>query len=323
MWVRGRLAPFIELGVGFNPELSARDNVLINGVMLGLTPAEAQSRYDSIIDFADLHEFQELKLKNYSSGMQVRLAFAVMVHVDADVLLIDEVLAVGDAAFQEKCYQVLQDAKRAGRTILLVTHDMAQVRRFCDRAMLLDRGHMLALGDPTDVARRYNQVNFATGEDADVAALGEGDAADERAVIVEAWAQDRAGRSDAVERGGHLNLCMRVRFREEVDEPAFGIVLADENGRRVFVATTAATGTDTGRYEAGDDVDVVVALDNWFAPGRYRISAVVSGPAPDHALIARRDDLAAFAVTGTPAGGVVDPPHSFHLFEVGTADLRA
>lgn len=182
---------------------------------------------------------------------------------------------------------------------------------------------MLELGDPTDVARRYNQVNFATGTDDEVAALGEGDAADERAVIVEAWAQDRSGRSDAVERGGHLNLCMRVRFREALEEPAFGILLTDEDGRRVFVATTAASGTSTGRYEAGHDVDVVVALDNWFAPGRYRISAVVHGPAPDHPLIARRDDLATFAVTGTPAGGIIDPPHSFHLFEVGTADLRA
>jgi ABC-type polysaccharide/polyol phosphate transport system ATPase subunit len=323
MWVRGRLAPFIELGVGFNPELTARDNVLINGVMLGLTPAEARERYDSVIDFADLHEFQELKLKNYSSGMQVRLAFAVMVHVDADVLLIDEVLAVGDAAFQQKCYDVLQDAKRDGRTILLVTHDMSQVRRFCDRAMLLDRGNLLAIGEPHEVARRYNQVNFAvTGEDAvlEVDPAGEGDGA---AVIVEAWAQDRHGRSDNVERGGNVNLCMRVRFREEVDEPVFGLVLADEAHRRVFVASTGAAGTSTGHYRPGEDVDVVVALDNWFAPGRYHLSAVVMHPGPAQRLIAKRDELATFVVTGAAtAGGVVDPPHSFHLFEVGTADLR-
>src|ERR687893_1691516 len=110
----GRLSTFIELGVGFNPDLAARDNVLINGIMLGLTPREALARYDRVIDFAELREFEDLKLKNYSSGMQVRLAFSVMVQVDADVLLIDEVLAVGDAAFQQKCYDVLQDAKRDG-----------------------------------------------------------------------------------------------------------------------------------------------------------------------------------------------------------------
>jgi ABC-type polysaccharide/polyol phosphate transport system ATPase subunit len=324
MWVRGRLAPFIELGVGFNPELTARDNVLINGVMLGLTPTEARERYDSILAFADLQEFQELKLKNYSSGMQVRLAFAVMVHVDADVLLIDEVLAVGDAAFQQKCYDVLQDVKRDGKTILLVTHDMAQVRRFCDRAMLLDRGDLLAIGEPHDVARQYNQVNFAvTGGDAELVVdpTGEGDGA---AVIVDAWAQDPNGRSDAVERGVNVNLCMRVRFREPVEEPVFGLVLSDEARRRVFVASTGAAGTSTGSYDTGEDVDVVVALDNWFAPGRYHLEAVVTHAGPAQRLIARREEAATFVVTGAAtAGGIVDPPHSFHLFEVGTADLRA
>ena len=112
MWLRGRMAPFIELGVGFNPDLTAHDNVLLNAVMLGLIAGRGRERYDAIIDFAELREFQDLKLKNYSSGMQVRLAFAVMVHVDADLLLIDEVLAVGDAAFQQKCYDVLHQAKR-------------------------------------------------------------------------------------------------------------------------------------------------------------------------------------------------------------------
>src|SRR3954447_23849685 len=165
MWLRGRMAPFIELGVGFNPELTARDNVIINALMLGLTPAEARERYDEIIAFAELEEFVDLKLKNYSSGMHVRLAFSVMVHVDADVLLIDEALAVGDAAFQQKCYDALNRINAEGKTILLVTHDMDQVQRFCDRALLLDRGRMVAVGEAGKVARRYLQLNFATPED--------------------------------------------------------------------------------------------------------------------------------------------------------------
>ena len=131
IWLRGRLAPFIELGVGFHPELSARDNVQINAIMFGLTPAEARNRFDRIIDFAELRDFVDLKLKNYSSGMQVRLAFSAMVHVDADVLLIDEVLAVGDASFQQKCHDALMGMRDQGRTILLVTHDMSAVQRFC------------------------------------------------------------------------------------------------------------------------------------------------------------------------------------------------
>ena len=158
--VDGRLSPFIELGVGFNPELAARDNVLINAVMLGLSRNEAMRRFDEIIAFAELEEFVDLALKNYSSGMAVRLGFAVATQVDADILLVDEVLAVGDASFQQKCFEAFQRLKDAGKTILLVTHDMGLVERFCDRAMLLERGEVLMIGDPHAVALLYNEVNF-------------------------------------------------------------------------------------------------------------------------------------------------------------------
>ena len=138
--VRGRLSPFIELGVGFNMDLTARDNVTINAIMLGLSRREVRERFDAIIDFAELHEFLDLRLKNYSSGMLVRLAFSVAIQVSAEILLIDEVLAVGDANFQQKCFDEFERLKRAGRTILFVTHSMDAIERFCDRAMLLERG---------------------------------------------------------------------------------------------------------------------------------------------------------------------------------------
>ena len=220
MWLRGRMAPFIELGVGFNPDLTAHDNVLINAVMLGLTPDEARARYGSIMDFAELHEFAELKLKNYSSGMQVRLAFSVMVHVDADLLLIDEVLAVGDAAFQQKCYDVLDRARNEGRTILLVTHDMEQVQRFCDRALLLDRGRLVAIGDSRSVGRQYTQLNFATPSEREaIVAARLRDAGDTDAVvIVDAWAQSKSdGRTTLLELGEASGVAMRVRFAAAVD----------------------------------------------------------------------------------------------------------
>ncbi|MEA2136964.1 MAG: type transport system ATP-binding protein, partial [Solirubrobacteraceae bacterium] len=135
IYVNGRMSTFIELGVGFNPDLPARENVMINATMLGLTSREARRRFDRIIDFAELHDFVDLKLKNYSSGMLVRLAFSVMIQVDAEILLIDEVLAVGDAAFQQKCFEEFARIRRSGATVLLVTHDMGAVQRFCDRAM--------------------------------------------------------------------------------------------------------------------------------------------------------------------------------------------
>src|SRR4051794_8151784 len=145
IYVDGRVSTFIELGVGFNPDLAAYDNVMLNATMLGLSTKEARKRYDRIIDFAELHDFVDLKIKNYSSGMLVRLAFSVMIQVDADILLIDEVLAVGDAAFQQKCFDEFGRIRNSGATVLLVTHDMGAVQRFCDRAVLLENGHVVEI----------------------------------------------------------------------------------------------------------------------------------------------------------------------------------
>jgi len=158
--VRGRLSTFIELGVGFNPDLAAADNIVLNGIMLGLSPREARRRVDDVIAFAELEEFADLKLKNYSSGMQVRLAFSVMIQVDADVLLIDEVLAVGDAAFQQKCFDVFNRIREEGRTVVFVTHDMGAVRRFCHRALLIERGDVRMIGEPDAVSDQYIELNF-------------------------------------------------------------------------------------------------------------------------------------------------------------------
>ena len=159
--LRGRVAPFIELGVGFNPELSAQDNAFINAVMLGMGAREARSRLDEIFAFAGLQEFRSLKMLNYSSGMIVRLAFAVTVQVDADTLLFDEVLAVGDEAFQRKCLERFERMKAEGKTIVLVTHNMTTVETFCDRALLLHAGRVAEVGDPQIVAEAYHRVNAA------------------------------------------------------------------------------------------------------------------------------------------------------------------
>jgi ABC-type polysaccharide/polyol phosphate transport system ATPase subunit len=161
IYINGPMSTFIELGVGFNPDLPARDNALLNATMLGLSPREARARFDSVIDFAELGDFVDLKIKNYSSGMLVRLAFSVMIHVDAEILLIDEVLAVGDAAFQQKCYDEFERIRESGATVLLVTHDMSAVQRFCNRALLLEHGRPVELGDPEHVGNRYLELNFS------------------------------------------------------------------------------------------------------------------------------------------------------------------
>lgn len=157
--VNGKLTPFIELGVGFNPELTGRENVFLNGALLGFNRAEMSAMYDDIVAFAELERFMDQKLKNYSSGMQVRLAFSIAIRVESDILLLDEVLAVGDESFQRKCIDVFEDYKRAKQTIILVTHDMEVVKRFCTKAMLVKDGEIIDYGDPHTVADEYSRLN--------------------------------------------------------------------------------------------------------------------------------------------------------------------
>jgi ABC-type polysaccharide/polyol phosphate transport system ATPase subunit len=153
--VNGRISALIELGAGFHPEISGRENVFINGIMLGLSKKEIARRFDEIVEFAELRDFIDAPVKTYSSGMYMRLGFAVAIHVDPDVLLVDEVLAVGDEGFTHKCLDKFAEFKRRGRTILLVTHSLGMVERFCDEALWLDGGKMKAMGDPKRVVGAY------------------------------------------------------------------------------------------------------------------------------------------------------------------------
>ena len=162
--INGQVSPFLELGVGFNPELTARENVFLNGAVLGLTHREMEQRVDDIIAFAEVSDYASQKLKNFSSGMQVRLAFSVAIQADAQILLMDEVLAVGDASFQEKCFEVFARYKREGRTIVLVTHDLSAVDLYCDRALLLDHGRLIADGPPGEVTARYRRQVGASSD---------------------------------------------------------------------------------------------------------------------------------------------------------------
>jgi ABC-2 type transport system ATP-binding protein len=156
--VNGKLTPFIELGVGFNPELTGRENVFLNGALLGFSRKEMEAMYNDIVAFAELERFMDQKLKNYSSGMQVRLAFSIAIRARSDILLLDEVLAVGDAAFQKKCYDYFMELKREGRTVILVTHDMGAIREYCTRAMMIDEGRIVKEGGVEKVAQAYTAL---------------------------------------------------------------------------------------------------------------------------------------------------------------------
>lgn len=158
--VNGTLTPFIELGVGFNPDLTGRENIFLNGALLGFSKIEMDAMYDDIVGFAELEDFMDQKLKNYSSGMQVRLAFSIAIRAQSDILVLDEVLAVGDEAFQRKCNEYFTGIKETGKTVVLVTHDMGSVKKYCTSALLISDGKILHMGSPDEVANQYTAENI-------------------------------------------------------------------------------------------------------------------------------------------------------------------
>jgi ABC-type polysaccharide/polyol phosphate transport system ATPase subunit/SAM-dependent methyltransferase len=240
--VRGKLSPFIELGVGFNPDLNARDNIRINGTLLGLSPRELARRFDEIVAFAELERFVDQSLKNYSSGMQLRLAYAIAIQVPFDVLLLDEVLAVGDQSFQDKCFATFERMRDEGKTVVFVTHGLDSVSRFCDRALLLRDGAVQTVGPPDNVidlylAQERDRLSSTAGEgvargggkDVDAGPKGEESLGASGAAQVNGRSNERAGR-DALR---DLKLIVR-RSRDETGRQALGVlerVIRDQEAR--------------------------------------------------------------------------------------------
>jgi ABC-type polysaccharide/polyol phosphate transport system ATPase subunit len=297
--VAGRLVPLIELGVGFNLELNARDNIVLNGVMMGLTPSEARRRFDEVIAFAELEEFTDLKLKNYSSGMMVRLGFSLMTQVDADVMLVDEVLAVGDASFQQKCFDAFGRLHQEGRTIVLVTHDMKAVESHCDRAMLLERGEIDTAGPGPDVARRYLQLNFG-GRASDV---DPDDLIGEQlggARFLEAWVEDASGeRPASVPQGEGVTLRATIEAQKDLQHPVFGFQIYNEAGAMIFAPRPFALDGASAALRRGERVKVVARIANPLAAGHYFVHCAVGRGRDDPEVVAFRKNAADFVVYGT------------------------
>jgi ABC-type polysaccharide/polyol phosphate transport system ATPase subunit len=229
--VNGLLSPFIELGVGFNPELTARENVFLNGAILGLSRKEIESKFNEIIQFAELEEFVDQKLKNFSSGMQVRLAFSISVQVQADILLVDEVLAVGDSSFQEKCYDVFRSLKKAGKTIVFVTHDMATVREFCDRVMILNNGEQVAVTSPSEAADIYSRLNAEASVNFLTQAESETDKFGTKGVEVSDVKFLVQGKSSRVLETGRL-FSVQIKYTNKIDAKTatFGLAFHSSDG---------------------------------------------------------------------------------------------
>ena len=285
--------------------------MILNGVMMGLPPSLVKKRVDEIIDFAGLNDYTDLLIKNYSSGMKVRLAFAVMTHVDADVLLMDEVLAVGDAEFQEKCGEVFERMHEEGRTIVLVTHSMETVTTYCERAMLLDEGRIDTMGDPDAVAERYYEVNLKAA----LAGGGEGlpeiagrmvDAVTDPAAIIEdASVPTRDGADNVLQPGAHLEIRVRIRVMHDIADPGFHFQISNQNGQMVFSSPKKDLGAGAG-LRRGEDLTVVATVENRLPPGRYAVTCGISRGADDPAGPTK---TARFEIAGERRGGIVALEH--------------
>jgi ABC-type polysaccharide/polyol phosphate transport system ATPase subunit len=303
--IAGRLSPFIELGVGFNMDLTARDNVVINAIMLGISRRQARARFDEVIAFAELEEFVDLKLKNYSSGMLVRLAFATAIQVDAEILLIDEVLAVGDAAFQQKCFEEFFRLKREGKTIVFVSHDMYSVERFCHRAMLMERGDMVQIGEPRIIGRAYHKLNFGQLPHEAPAAEQAGSGT----VIADAWFAGTNGeRVTSTSQEDSLSMCFEVRFGEDLTDPVFAATLRTELGHTIVVARSDQHGGSSGSFKAGETVIARFAIPNWLTPSRYLLTPSVAREGTGENALALVEDMTSVIVHGSTSGGILELP---------------
>jgi ABC-type multidrug transport system ATPase subunit len=287
-------------------DLTARENVIINATMLGLSPKQARARFDDIVAFAGLEEFVDLKLKNYSSGMTVRLAFSIAIEVDADVLLVDEVLAVGDAAFQHKCYQQFERLKAEGKTIIFVTHDMSAVERFCDRALLMEKGKPVSVGAPREIARAYNQLNFAGIVHEDVEEGRHGDQGSAR--ITRTWFENEAWQHvSTLSQGEFCFGLFEVEFLEDMEDPIVGWALHSQSGQTVMAASTQFEREQTGTFKAGETVVVKIGFSFRFSAGQYSLSPVIARAGNAADVVDEREHAATLLVTATRStGGLVD-----------------
>jgi ABC-type polysaccharide/polyol phosphate transport system ATPase subunit len=297
--VEGRISALIELGAGFHPEISGRENVFINGIMLGLSKREIQQRFDEIVDFAELREFIDAPVKTYSSGMYMRLGFAVAIHVDPDVLLVDEVLAVGDEGFTHKCLDKFAELRRRGKTILLVTHSLNLVERFCDEALWLDSGHAMIHGDPKRVVGAYltkveegeEQLMAATTAKAlEEAAPAAEQPADPTSNMFEAtegrWGSreveitdvafvDASGQSSFVFHSGEpLSIRVKVRASQPTDDFVFGIGLFNADGVCCYGTNTYLEEMSPQRLSG--DAEATFAIDSLdLVEGTYKLDVAV------------------------------------------------
>lgn len=268
--VKGKLVPFIELGVGFNPELTGRENVYLNGALLGFSRKEMAAQYDDIVQFAELERFMDQKLKNYSSGMQVRLAFSLATRSEADILLVDEVLAVGDADFQRKCFDYFRQLKKNSKTVIFVTHDMGAVRQYCDRAMMIEKSRIILSGTPDEVATEYTRMfseeaNFEVNEE-NKKRWGNKFAA---------FASVRVSPDKVDDKKEQVVVRADIIPSRDIEDLVVGFSVKDATDRDILGTNTRLLHIKTGKWKKGKRRIITWTMPNVFSDGNYSVDVAL------------------------------------------------
>lgn len=262
--VNGRLVPFIELGVGFNPELTGRENVFLSAALLGFAQKEVEAMYDSIVDFAELEKFMDQKLKNYSSGMQVRLAFSVAVRAEADILLIDEVLAVGDADFQRKCFEYFKTLKKNKKTVVFVSHDMSAIREYCDEVVLIEDSKMVEQGPAEKIATLYTKL--FNRDQAQITTKG-GSRWGDGFIITKSI---KTVVSDLT-----IVISQVIESSIDLENPLVGIRVKDQSGKHILGTNSKLEKNRLGSFAAGQKATLVWEFPNILSDGKYTIDPAI------------------------------------------------
>ncbi len=317
--VDGRISALLELGAGFNMEYTGIENVYLNGTMIGFTKEEIDRRLSDILEFADIGDFVNQPVKTYSSGMFVRLAFAVAINIDPEILIVDEALSVGDVFFQSKCYHKFEDFKKMGKTILFVSHDLGSITKYCDRAILLNKGHKLFEGTPKEAVDLYKRVLVNQLEDNEGKALWEqkgGEAlwrsaltvnpevleyGSKKAEIIDfVFVDDKGNYTNVVEKGSKMTVKMKVRFHEDIAEPIFAFSFKNLLGIELCGTNTMFEKVEVAPKKAGDTQVISFQQDMDLQGGEYLLSLGCTGyPHGEFTVYHRLYDVCSLTVVST------------------------
>lgn len=294
--IDGRISALLELGAGFNMEYTGLENIYLNGTMIGFSEEEIDARMDQILSFADIGEFIHQPVKTYSSGMFVRLAFAVAINIDPEILIVDEALSVGDVFFQSKCYHKFEEFKEMGKTILFVSHDLSSISKYCDRVILLNKGILKAEGEPKEMVDLYKQILVQHKESLESVTMsekaqlnpsnGQGflmnpdllEYGEKHAEIIEISMFDEKGLcTNTIEKGSEFSIRMKVQFHEEVQEPIFAFTIKEPKGTEITGTNTMYEGADVEPKRAGDVCTVTFTQLLYLQGGDYLISFGCTG----------------------------------------------